>query len=69
MASDFVGVVNRRSVSFLAGDSILCVLYDFGGLLSPSGSGLVGFVFRSEWEAGRREREKKYKCVNKKVKS
>lgn len=48
MTSDFVGVVNLRSISFLAGDSILWVLSVFGGLLSPSGSGLVGFVFRSE---------------------
>lgn len=48
MASGFVGVVNLRSASFLAGDSILGVLSILGGLLSPSGSGLVGFVFRSE---------------------
>lgn len=52
MVSDFVGVVNLRSVSFFAGDSILSAMSVFRGLLSPSGSGLVGFVFRSEWGAG-----------------
>lgn len=68
MASGFVGVFNRRSVSFLAGDSILGFLSDFGGLLSPSGSGLVVFVFRSETEAGRGERQDENKWVNEKVK-
>lgn len=58
MASGFVGVVNLRSASFLAGDSILRVLSILGGLLSPSGSGLVGFVFRSERGAGRRDRQR-----------
>lgn len=49
--SYFVGVAIFRSVSFLAGDAILWVFSVFGGLLSPSGSGLVGFVFvlRSGW--------------------
>lgn len=51
MASDFVGVVNLRSVCFLTGESILGVFSGFGRLLSPSGSGLVGFMFRSDWEA------------------
>lgn len=45
--SDFEGVVRLRSVSFLAGESILSVLSVFKGLLSPSGSGLTGFVFRT----------------------
>jgi len=49
MTSGFVGVVNLQFVSFLAGDSILWVLSVFGGLLSPSGSGLVGFLISCEW--------------------
>lgn len=59
MASVLVGVVSLRSTPFFAGDSIFAMLSDFGGLLSPSGSGLVGFVSRSEWEAGPRETQRK----------
>lgn len=61
MMSDFLGVVNLRSVSFLTADSILWMVSVFGGLLSPSGSGLVGFEFRSEWGAGGRQRQNKNK--------
>lgn len=67
MTSGFVGVVNLRFVSFLAGDSILRVLSFFRGLLSPSGSGLVGFVISSEWGAVQRQRIRHY-WVNDKVK-
>lgn len=58
MTSDFVGVVNLQSESFLSGDSILSAFSVVGGLLCPSGSGLVGFVFRAEREAGWRERRR-----------
>lgn len=61
MASVLVGVVSLRSTPFFAGDSIFAMPSDFGGLLSPSGSGLVGFVSRSEWEAGPRETQRKKK--------
>lgn len=56
--SDFEGVVRLRSVSFLAGESILSVLSVFKGLLSPSGSGLTGFVFRTGQGAGGTEKYK-----------
>ena len=51
MVSDFVGVVILRSVCFLTGESSLGFFSGFGRLLYPSGSGLVGVMFRSELEA------------------
>lgn len=53
------GVLRLRSISFLAGDSILWVSSTFKGVLSPSGSGLVGFVFTAKQGAGPRERQNK----------
>lgn len=50
-ASALVGVTSLRSTPFFAGDAIRGTWSDFGGLLSPSGSGLVAFVSRCEWGA------------------